>query len=157
MTTPQRVIGLLRERGCWFRHDKHPQAFTALEVAESDHVAPRSFAKTVVIHFEDGYAMAVLPADRLVDLEELRVAFGSRALRLADEQELGKLFPDCELGSMPPLGNGIVYDLPVWADGLLMAEEDICFNAGTHRDVVHLHTDDWEALVKPQVLSFAHI
>ncbi len=110
----------------------------------------------VIVHYEEGYAMAVLPADKLADLEELRAAFGSRVLRLANEDELSRLFPECELGAMPPFGNGALYDLPVWADGLLMAEETICFNAGTHRDVVRMNTDDWESLVRPQVISFAH-
>jgi Ala-tRNA(Pro) deacylase len=156
MTTPQKLITLLKEKDCWYRHDKHAQAFTALEVADADQVPPRCFAKVVIVHYEEGYAMAVLPADKLADLEELRAAFGSRVLRLANEDELSRLFPECELGAMPPFGNGALYDLPVWADGLLMAEETVCFNAGTHRDVVRMNTDDWESLVRPQVISFAH-
>jgi Uncharacterized conserved protein len=150
------VISILTEKQLWYQHDKHAQAFTALEVAGADHVPPRCFAKVVVVHYEAGYAMAVLPADQQADLDELRAAFGSRVLRLATENELARLFPDCELGAMPPLGNGVLYELPVWVDGLLVAEEMVCFNAGTHRDVVRMNTDDWESLVRPQVLSFAH-
>jgi hypothetical protein len=31
---------------------------------------------------------------------------------------------------MPPFGNGTLFDLPVLGpDGLIMAEENICFNA----------------------------
>lgn len=156
MNTPQKIVTLLKEKNCWYRHDKHAQAFTALEVANVDHVPPRCFAKVLVVHFEDGYALAVLPADHQADLEELRAAFGSRVLRLASEDEISRLFPECELGAMPALGNGALYSLPVWVDGLLMAEEEICFNGGTHRDVIRMNTDDWENLVKPQVISFAH-
>lgn len=157
MTTLDRLIALLEMREISYTHDLHPLTYTARETASAEHVPPRCFAKTVVVHYSDGYAMAVLPADRHVDLEELRLAFGSRTLRLATETELQELFPECELGAMPPLGNGTLFDMPVWADGLVLAEEQICFNAGTHRDVVRMTTEDWEQLVKPSVLAFAQV
>lgn len=156
MTTLDRLIALLEMREVAYRHDEHPLTYTARETAVADRVPPRCFAKTVIVHFEDGFAMAVLPADRIVDLEELRLAFGSRHLRLATEAELARLFPECELGAMPPFGNGTLFDLPVWVDGLLMAEEGLCFNAGTHHDVIRMSVEDWEEIVRPQVLAFAH-
>jgi Ala-tRNA(Pro) deacylase len=157
MTTLDRLIALLEMREIFYTHDLHPLTYTARETASAEHVAPRSFAKSVIVHFSDGFAMAVLPADRHVDLEELRLAFGSRQLRLATETELQELFPECELGAMPPFGNGTLFDIPVWCDGLIMAEEQIAFNAGTHRDVVRIGTEDWEQLVKPSVLAFAQV
>lgn len=156
MKTLDRLISFLEMKGVAYRHDRHPLSYTAKETAQAEHVSPRCFAKVVVLHSEDGYAMAVLSADRIVDLDELRHAFGSRHLRLATERELEELFPECELGAMPPFGNGTLFDMPVWADGLLLAEETICFNAGTHRDSIQMATEDWEQLVKPSVLAFAH-
>jgi Ala-tRNA(Pro) deacylase len=156
MKTLDRLIALLEMREAVYRHDLHPLAYTARETARAEHVPPRSFAKVVMVHSEDGYAFTVLPADRIVDLEELRASFGTRQLRLATEREMQELFPDCELGAMPPFGNGTLFDYPVWVDGLLMSEETISFNAGTHRDVVQMNTEDWEQIVKPSVLAFAH-
>lgn len=156
MKTMNRLISFLEMKGVAYRHDRHPLSYTARETAQAEHVSPRSFAKVVVLHSEDGYAMAVLSADRIVDLDELRAAFGSRHMRLATERELEELFPECELGAMPPFGNETLFDMPVWVDGLLLAEETICFNAGTHRDVIQMATEDWEQLVKPFVLAFAH-
>ena len=156
MKALDRLIAYLEMREVYYRHDEHQLAYTARETARVEHVSPRDFAKVVVVHSEEGYAMAVLPADRIVDLDELRAAFGSRHLRLATERELEELFPECELGAMPPFGSGTLFDMPVWVDGLLMAEEYIVFNAGTHRDVVRMSTEDWESLVKPSVLAFAH-
>ena len=89
------------------------------------------------------------------NLDELRDAFGCGHLRLATEHEVADLFADCELGAMPPMGNGTLYEMPVYCDGLLMAEEAICFNAGTHRDVIRLRVEDWCELVHPRVLAFS--
>jgi len=107
------------------------------------------------VHFDRDYAMAALPADRGVNLDELRDAFGCGHLRLATEHEVAELFADCELGAMPPMGNGTLYEMPVYCDGLLMAEEAICFNAGTHRDVIRVRVEDWCELVHPRVLAFS--
>ncbi len=156
MKTLDQLVALLEMRDIAYRHDQHPLTYTARETARAEHVPPRCFAKVVIVHGQEGFSMAVLPADRIVDLEELRAAFGTHHLRLATEHEMEKLFPSCELGAMPPFGNGTMFDMPVWVDGLLLAEEQICFNAGTHRDVIWMSTEDWEQLVKPSVLAFAH-
>lgn len=156
MKTLDRLIAWLELREVTYEHDVHPLVYTARETARVEHVSPRSFAKVIVVHSEEGYAMAVLPADRIADLEELRHALGTRSLRLATEGELQEMFPQCELGAMPPFGNGTLYDHPVWVDGLLLAEETISFNAGTHRDVVKMNTEEWERMVRPTVMAFAH-
>jgi len=89
----------------------------------------------------------------VVDLEQLRQDLGLSRLRLATEAELGELFPTCELGAMPPFGN--LFSLPVYVDSRLAGEDTITFNAGTHRDVVHMHYRDFARLANPTVISFA--
>jgi Ala-tRNA(Pro) deacylase len=90
-----------------------------------------------------------------VDLQELRAALGLRRARLATEKELAELFPDCELGPMPPLGN--LYKMPTYVESSLAEEEWIAFNGGTHRDVVYLRFEDFRRLVKPVIVHFARL
>jgi Ala-tRNA(Pro) deacylase len=100
--------------------------------------------------------MAVLQGDRYLNLEELRLALGAARLRLATEAEMADLFAGCcEVGAMPPFGNGTLFDLPVYVDSSLTTEEKIGFNAGTHRDVVWMRYADFASLVKPKVLNYA--
>jgi Ala-tRNA(Pro) deacylase len=136
-----------------YTHTTHPLAYTAREVAAVEHIPPQEMAKTVIFLGENGYGMAVLPADCVVDLEELRTTLDLRRMRLATEAEVGELFPACELGAMPPFGN--LWGLPVYVDSRLGEHEVISFNAGTHRDVVHLRYADFERLVNPSIVHFA--
>jgi Ala-tRNA(Pro) deacylase len=136
-----------------YTHTVHPLAYTAREVASAEHLPAREVAKTVVIFGDDGYYMLVVPASRLVDFQEVRITLGFTHARLATEEELTRLFPDCELGAMPPFGN--LYDLPVYLDSALAAEEMIAFNGGTHRDVVHMRTAQFRYLVQPVIISLA--
>lgn len=130
----------------------HSPAFTAQEVAESVHVAGRDFAKTVMVKIEEELAMVVLPANRKIVIADLRELLGCDHLRLASESEFNNLFPDCEAGAMPPFGN--LYRIPVYVAAELGEEKEIAFNAGTHTEVIKLAYEDFEQLVKPQVVDF---
>lgn len=155
MAIVQRLQELLDASGVGYTHHVHPTAYTAREVAQLEHVPQHRFAKGVVFWGDEGYAMAVLPADYVVDLQELRAALGLKRARLATEKELAELFADCELGAMPPLGS--LYKMPTYVESSLAEEEWIAFNAGTHRDVVHLRFEDFKRLEKPLVVHFARL
>lgn len=131
----------------------HHAAYTARDVASVEHLPAREVAKVVVIFGDGQYHMIVIPANRLVDFEEVHHALGLSQARLATEDELTKLFPDCELGAMPPIG--AMYGLPVYLDSGLLEQDMIAFNAGTHRDVVHMKTADYRSLVQPTIVSLA--
>lgn len=155
MTTLQRCLDFLDKAHISYAHTKHSLAFTALEVAFAEHISPHKLAKTVVYVGTQGYGIAVLPADCLIDMSILGVFLNDPALRLANERELGEFFPECELGAMPPFGN--LFHLPVIVDISLAHQEFIAFNAGTHRDVIHMHFSDFKRLVDPAVAKFAPI
>jgi Ala-tRNA(Pro) deacylase len=153
MTILETLQEFLEQNRVEYTHTVHPIAYTAREVASAEHVPACEIAKTVVFLSEEGYGLAVLCADSLVDLEQLRMDLGAARLRLATEAELGELFPGCELGAMPPLGN--LFNLPVFVDNRITGQETIAFNAGTHRDVIHMRFRDFERLAKPTAVPFA--
>jgi Ala-tRNA(Pro) deacylase len=152
MTTLERCIDFLDRAHIAYAHTKHSLAFTAREVAFAEHISPHKLAKTVVYAGRQGYGFAVLPADCMIDLPELGRLLNDPAIRLASERELGELCPECELGAMPPFGN--LFHVPVIVDSSIAEQEFIAFNAGTHRDVVHMHFADFRRLIKPAIAHF---
>ncbi len=131
---------------------KHSKAYTAQEVAASAHVSGRSMAKVVIVEMDGELAMAVLPANRKVVVQDLREVTGSDQVRFATEDKFKGRFPDCEIGAMPPFGN--LYDMDVYMAESLADNEEIAFNAGSHEEIIQLAYADFERLVKPKVLSF---
>ena len=81
----------------------------------------------------------------------LKSALGKEDVNLASEDEFKFLFPDCEIGAMPPFGN--LYDVPVYADEGLNDDKEIAFNAGTHTEVVRMAMEDYKNLVKPEMVK----
>ncbi|HYW47605.1 MAG TPA: YbaK/EbsC family protein [Bryobacteraceae bacterium] len=153
MPVLEKLRVFLDENHAEYTHSNHPLAFTAREVASAEHLPNREVAKSVLIFGDQGYHLIVVPANKLVDFQEVRLTLGFTHARLATEEELGQLFPDCELGAMPPFGN--LYKVPVYLDSSLAVEDMIAFNAGTHRDVIHMRTADFRALAHPTVISLA--
>jgi Ala-tRNA(Pro) deacylase len=107
----------------------------------------------VVFLCQQGYGIPVVPADAFVNFDNLRATMGVEAVRLAMEQELNALLPDCELGAMPPFGN--LFGLTVYFDAGLVDERFIAFNGGTHRDLIHLRVADFLRLAQPVIGVFA--
>ena len=130
----------------------HSPAYTASEIAQSAHIPGRELAKVVMVTLDGRMAMAVLPANRKVDLNLLREAAGADEAKLATEEEFRLRFPDCETGAMPPFGN--LYGMEVFISEQLAEDDHIAFNAGTHTEVMRLAYADFARLVKPKVARF---
>ncbi len=131
----------------------HREVFTAREAAAESHVGERQLAKVLALEEEgDGHLMVVLPAACRLDLTALRHGAGRHKLSLVGEDAIGRLFPDCEIGAMPPFGN--LYGMPVYVDACLPRAREIVFQAGNHHEVVRMPYADYERLVKPTVGEF---
>src|SRR5579884_302682 len=66
----------------------HHTAFTAREVAAAEHLPAREVAKVVVVFGDSKYHLIVIPANRLVDFQEVCHTLGLSQARLATEDEL---------------------------------------------------------------------
>jgi Ala-tRNA(Pro) deacylase len=153
MTCRDRLERLLVEQGVKYDVTAHPLAYTAQEVATVEHVSGYDVAKVVMAAVDDRLVMLVLPAPHRVDLEKVKRGLGATTVRLAREDEFAKLFPDCDLGAMPPFGN--LYGIPVYVDRTLTHDPKIVFNAGSHRETMTIAYADFERLVRPEVIEFA--
>lgn len=131
----------------------HSPAFTARETASSTFVPRREFAKTIIVDIDGEKVMAVVSASRHVGLDALANLAHANEARLASEDEFGERFPDCEVGAMPPFGS--LYDMRVFVDVMITEVDDLCFNAGSHEQILRMDCGDYLKLEQPVVGAFA--
>ena len=131
----------------------HSPAYTAQEVAQSAHLPGKEIAKTVIIKVDGRLAMAVLPANRKVVIQELRELLNADQAHFATEEEFKDRFPDCETGAMPPFGN--LYGMEVYVSPNLAEDTEIAFNACTHAELIQMSYADFERLVCPKTMRFS--
>jgi Ala-tRNA(Pro) deacylase len=147
------IVELLKRERIPYTWFQHKVSYTAQEEAAASHIRGHCWAKVVVCILDDQRPVqAVLPAHYSVDLELLRALAGAETLRLAREDELARLYPDLEVGAMPPFG--AVYGHSVFVERCLVGEPEMVFNAGTHTDAIRMHYGDFAELAKPVVGNF---
>lgn len=149
----QKLKAFLDEHGVKYTVIQHSRAFTAQEIAEQTHIPGKELAKTVMAMIAGKAAMAVIPASHLVDFDCLTDVAGTAA-ELAEEGDFVELFPNCDVGAMPPFGN--LYDMPVYVSEALAEDEFIAFSAGYHAEVIRLEYADFSRLVNPIVGRFSY-
>lgn len=132
----------------------HHPTFTAQRMAAADHVPGMMVAKPVIVKANGRYYMCVLPACCKVDLEVLGKQLGADRAVLADESEMAKLFPECELGAEPPFGN--MFGVTTLMDQSMSGDDYIVFQAGSHTVAIQINMNDYRMLVHPQILSFGY-
>ena len=71
----------------------------------------------------------------------------------AGEKEFAGLFPECEIGAMPPFGN--LFGMDVYVSEELAADDEIAFNAGAHNELLRLSYEDYKKLVHPKVAKLS--
>jgi len=131
---------------------RHPPAFTAPELSAAAHIPGNRSAKVVICIADGRPVQAVVPAHFTVDLEALRTLAGAVSLRLAREEEVVALYPEFEVGAMPPFG--MMYGHPVFVERCFVGEPEMVFNAGTHTDSLCMHYADFAEIVHPIVGTF---
>ena len=151
--TVKRLKEFLNDSNIKYVTIRHSIAYTAPEIAAAAHIPGKYLAKTVIVKIDGKMAMAVLPSTHKVNFHLLREDCGATEVELASEGEFKDLFPECEVGAMPPFGN--LYGVEVLVDQTLAEDDEIAFNAGSHTELIKLAYNDFEELVKPKVVKFS--
>jgi Ala-tRNA(Pro) deacylase len=155
MATATWIKDMLGEHGVAFEEMHHREAFTAQEVAQSEHVSGHRMAKVVVVVADGQTVELVIPASRRVMLDSVQLMLGARSVRLASEAEMDRIFDDVDTGAIPALRHW--KDVDVIMDEAMKVDGEILLQGGTHQDSVKLEFRDWYKLVQPRVGSFTEL
>jgi Ala-tRNA(Pro) deacylase len=153
MTILKKLKDYLEKNRVRYEVGVHEMLYTAQEIAAALHVPGKEMAKVVMVKADGKMTMLVLPASYRVDTKKLKKILNCKRLGISKEKDFEDLFPDSEIGAMPPLGN--LYDLEVWVDQVLTKDEFIVFQAGSHVETLKIKYSDYARLVNPKVGDFS--
>lgn len=145
MSISSRLKQYMDGQGVHYETVPHPWSVAPIQAAHRAHVSDEQTAKSVVIHHEMGYVLAVVPSTYRVELGQVQAAIGKR-LGLASESEVGSVFGDCDRGAVPPVG--IVWGVDTIVDESLLGMPEVYFEGGDHRTLVHVSGDVFGRLMK---------
>lgn len=154
-TSENWVEKYLQDHFVKFKYLRHSPKFTSQEVAEAEHMTGHRVAKVIVGMANSTPCLMVLPASYMVDIELARKSTGLSDLRLASEYEIKEYFPDCQVGTVPPLQKW--QGVKVYMDPAMRHPGNFIFQAASHSDAILMGFTDWYEIVNPIELDFAHI
>lgn len=148
----RKLKNFLDEHDVAYESISHSPTMTARQTAHAVKMNDKDIAKTVMVKVDDQMAMIVLPASHKIHFNMLERELGAKNIELATEDEFREIFPECDVGAMPPFGN--LYDLDVIVSDALTEDEMIAFNAGTHDEAIRMRYDDFERITNPKIARF---
>lgn len=134
----------LADRHISYDVTSHERTGSSEETAEASRISADKIAKGVIVKSDGVYVLAVLPASSRLDLDQVHKVLGKDAA-LATEEEVGMLFPDCETGAVPIVG--AAYNIASIVDQRLNEHDEIYFEGGDHRSLVHVEGEQFEQLM----------
>ena len=147
------ICEYLQSRHVPFRSFLHEPMPSATRLARSVHVPGRQVAKAVLVGAGGGYVLAVLPSTHRIDFGRLATVLGVPEARLAAEDEVGRVFSDCERGALPPFGRP--YGLRTVVDASLAGSAEIVLEGNLRHQGLRMRFRDYEAIEEPLRARFA--
>lgn len=144
MSIPERLTTYLDRQGLRYEVRTHPHSNTSAESARMAHVMPQQLAKSVLLEDDDGYLMAVVPADRNVSVGKLARMLDRHGLHLSDEDHIAAMFPDCARGALPPVG--MAWGVETIFDDALEQSERVFMEGGDHESLLMMSHDSFHAM-----------
>ena len=124
---------------------KHRHTTSSLDSSCSAHLPTAQVAKAVILQSKDGeYLMATLPADHQLSISDVNKVMG-KEYRLVNEWRLHELFPDCEQGAIPSIGEA--YKMKMMIDDVLLNAEQVYIEAGDHRYLVKIAHEQYAQMM----------
>jgi Ala-tRNA(Pro) deacylase len=149
-----RIPEFLAENHVAYETLVHPPAYSAQKRAKYLHVPGHQVVKAVLLYTPEGYYLAVLPATKHIDTLAL-APFLPGPIALASDEQIAKIFHDCEWGVVEPFGS--LYGVSTILEDSIEAESQIVFENHTHGEAVRMRCRDFEVLERPRRLHFATI
>lgn len=149
MSISSHLSSYLDQRGARYEVLAHAHSRTSAETARSANVMAGHLAKSVILEDASGaVTMAVIPADKSLQVEALERMLGRKSLRLTDEERIAMLFKDCEPGAVPSIG--MPWGIETVFDDELAESEVVYMESGDHERLLRLSHAQFHALMSAQ-------
>jgi Ala-tRNA(Pro) deacylase len=147
MSIPPKLTAYLDHHGARYEVRAHRLSRCSAETARTANIPPGQLAKSVILEDDAGCVMAVIPADRTVMLGRLGQMLGRSNLRLADEGRISRMFRECELGAVPPVG--MAWGIETIVDDALETTETVYLEGGDHERLLRMSQEQFHDLMRP--------
>jgi HD-like signal output (HDOD) protein/prolyl-tRNA editing enzyme YbaK/EbsC (Cys-tRNA(Pro) deacylase) len=145
MALPNTVKDYLDRHKLSYRLISYPAKETLQQITEAIKIPSSLLIRAVLLGDEQGYLMAILPSNYILDFALLRQLL-NRELQPLYGDELAGFFKDCQPGSRPPLPGAFGLSA-VAEESLADLDGELYFDAGSHDTLICMSSADYRTLL----------
>lgn len=151
------IVSLLQRNNVWFEAFEHEPVVTSEEAANIRHgYSISQGAKALIVRVKrkgaaDEFVMIVLPGDARFNSKKVKTLLGAKDVSFATHEEVARITYGVQVGGVPPFGN--LFEILVYADKSIFANEKIIFNAGDRRYSIAIESETYKKLVHPEIVE----
>lgn len=149
---PNKVLNYLEKNRIKFEVIDHRQVFTAHDLAMTLHLPHSQIAKSLLIKADNNFILAVLPADKNLDMRKLAKLVKAKKLSMPKENIMKEKFK-VKPGALPAFGG--LYKLPVYIDKIILKQKKILLSSGSFVQSVLLSPKDYVNLEQASLGVFS--
>jgi tRNA-dependent cyclodipeptide synthase len=126
----------------------HSPAYSEDDITANNYILGELIDGVLIRMNNKDIAMVVVPATRKISLESLKQTLNNPSINFIGKKEAKHLYPECEVGAFPPLGN--IYNIPVFFTKEIINKKEVTFYLGARYHRIRLKASDFEKTVQPQ-------
>lgn len=124
---------------------KHRHTRSSFDSSCSAHLPSDEVTKAIILQCSDGgYLMSTLSVGHKLSIAQVNQLTGKN-YHLLNETRLSELFPDCEQGAIPSVGEAFAIDMLV--DNSLLRAKQVYIEAGDHRHLIKIEQQEFAKML----------
>lgn len=147
MPIPKKIIEYLKKNKIKFEEVTHKKVYTAFDLSKTLKEKVEKITKTLVVKTDKGYAIIILPANKMVDLQKLKKLLSAKKIEIAKEKVMKEFFK-MKPGTMTPFAK-LHKNVPLYLDKTLLKLRDVLMSAGSYTESLRLKVKDLIKLEQP--------
>ena len=140
MTVSKKLIKFLEDKKIKYELLEHRVVYTGHDKAATLRIEPKMVGKTLVIKFDKGYGLVLIPVNKLLCLKKAKKSINAwlkkkeqksiKKIDFVKESWMKKNLKGVKVGAVPPFGE--IWKLVTFVDRSLMKSKKLIVNAGDY-------------------------
>jgi len=151
MAIAKKIINFLEKNKIKYEIIEHRTVYTAFDKAATLKIKPRTVGKTLVLKTEKGLVLALIPADKNLDLKKAKKLLKAKKVDFATERVIKNKLKGVKIGAIPPFG--VLWKIPTLVERAVLKESKIILNSGDHNCSIKMTPASFKKLVAELIIG----
>jgi Ala-tRNA(Pro) deacylase len=145
MKIPAKLERFLSAAKAKYESIEHRTVYTAYDKAATLKVPEKTIGKTLVLRVDRGYALVLIPANKLLDKGKFKKVAKAKSVDFVKEAWMKKNLKGMRIGAVPPFG--VLFKMPTFAERGFLQNPKIIVSAGSHNWSIKIAPGNFKKLV----------